>query len=182
LSDRAAILSACTLALVKIDDLSTTRYVHVTSLRETGHSWASDAELDAFIVFMNSTAYSAEIETAIRGGRFLGAWIDRRLVGTAGWMPVVEGSPVARIRWCHVLPMFARMGIGHRLLMEVEAAAEATGHTSLVARTPPSATPFFERSGYGITSYGTRAVPPGTRLPVAFLRKNLRPPAHTALL
>jgi putative acetyltransferase len=181
LSDRAAILAACKLALITIDDVSTTRYIHAKSLRETGHSWASEHELEASIAFIRSPAYAAEIETAIRGGRFLGAWIDQRLIGTAGWMSVVEGSPVARIRWCHVLPMFARMGIGRRLLLEVEAAAEATGHTSLVARTPPGATSFFERGGYGITSYGTRTVPPGISLPVAFLRKNLRPPPAAGL-
>jgi putative acetyltransferase len=180
-ADRAAILAACKLALVTIDDLSATRYIHAKSLRETGHSWASEVELDALIAFVNSPAYGAEIEAAIRGGRFLGAWIDGRLIGTAGWMSIVEGSPVARIRWCHVLPMFAHLGIGRRLLAEVEAAAEATGHTSLVARTPPSATTFFERSGYGITSYGTRNVPPGISLPVAFLRKNLRPPPAAGL-
>jgi GNAT superfamily N-acetyltransferase len=178
--DRAAILAATTLALVPIDEMSAVRYVHSRSLRDGGYGWSTEEELDDYVAYINSPAYGDEIVQAIGGGRLLGAWIDRRLIGTAGWSPLVPGSPVARIRWCHVLALYGHMGIGRRLLAEVEAAAEAIGHTSLIARATPNATSFFESAGYGITSYGTRLVPPDRSVPVTFLRKNLRaPPAAT---
>ncbi len=175
--DRAAIFAAAVLALVPIDEMAAVRYVHGRSLRDGGHGWSSEAELDDYVAYISSATYGAEVEAAIVGGRLLGAFIDQRLVGTAGWSSLVQGSPVARIRWCHVLPLYWRMGIGRRMLAEVEGAAEATGHTSLIARSTPNATAFFERAGYGITSYGTRLVPPERNLPVTFLRKNLRAPA-----
>jgi GNAT superfamily N-acetyltransferase len=180
--DRAAILAAVSLALVPIDAMSAVRYIHASSLRATCHGWASEAELDAYVAHVSLPSYGTDLETAIRGGRLLGAWIDNRLVGTVGWSPFVVGSPVARIRWCHVLPLFARSGIGRRLLGEVENAAEAIGHTSLIVRVPPSATHFFERHGYGITSYGSRIVPKDLSLPVVFLRKNLRAPLAASMI
>ena len=96
-------------------------------------------------------------------------------------MPFVQGSDVARIRWCHVLGLYGRKGIGRRLLGEVEGAIEATGHTSLIVRATPNAVEFYERAGYGVTSYGTRLVPPDRSLPVAFLRKNLKAPGAATL-
>jgi GNAT superfamily N-acetyltransferase len=179
--ERGAIAAAVTLALVPIDDMSSVRYIHGRSLRDGCHVWASAEELNDYVAYVNAPAYNKELATAIAGGRMLGAWLDRRLIGTAGWSSFVQGSAVARIRWCHVLALYGRMGIGSRLLAEVEGAAEATGHTSLIVRSTPNATSFFERAGYGITSYGNRIVPPDRSLPVTFLRKNLLAPRAATL-
>ena len=178
---RASIHAAAGLALVTIDQLSDVRYVHRRSLRDTGHTWASSEELDDYARFVETARYTDDLADAILSGRLLCASIDGRVIGTAGWVPFVQDSPVARIRWCHVLGLYGRMGIGRRLLAEVEGAIEATGHTSLIVRTTPNATAFFERAGYGITSYGTRLVRPDRTLPVAFLRKNLQAPASATL-
>jgi hypothetical protein len=49
-----------------------------------------------------------------------GVYVWRRLcrdqlVATCGWTPV-DDTVVARIRWCHVQPMFGGLGIGSALL------------------------------------------------------------------
>ena len=163
-----------------IDALSAIRYVHAQALRRAAGDWASDEAITAYVAHIYSPLYATGVEAAIRSQRLFGAHIDGRLVGTCGWSPNDDDTSVARVRWCHVEPMFAGMGLGAALLTHAESEAEAAGHASLVARSTPNAAAFFERFGYGITAHGTRNIGPKFSLPVTFLRKHLRAPSMPA--
>jgi hypothetical protein len=67
--------------------------------------------------------------------------------------------------------MFTRLGIGGRLLAEVEARAAQSGFDQLGASATINAVPFFERYGYIQASRGVKAFGPDCWLPVVFLRK-----------
>lgn len=163
-----------------IDALSAIRYVHAQALRRAAGDWASDEEIAAYVAHVYSPGYATGIEAAIQSQQLFGAHIDGRLVGTSGWSSFDDDTSVARVRWCHVEPIFAGMGLGAALLSHAESAAEAAGHTGLVARSTPNAAAFFERFGYGITAHGTRNIGPKLSVPVTFLRKHLQAPLMPA--
>jgi len=100
-----------------------------------------------------------------------GAFIDGQLIGTASWIANGDDGETARIGSVLVDPMFARMGMGSRLLAEVERRAARSGFEHLGACAIVTAVPFFERHGYTEASRGVKAFGPGCWLPVAFLRK-----------
>ncbi len=164
-----------------IDHLSAIRYVHAQSLRAATLKWADAEAAEAYVEHVYAPAYSVDIERAINTGHCLAAMIDGRIVGTCGWSPAEEAGAAARIRWCHVLPIFTGLGLGRRLLAAVEAAAEDDGCWTFIARSNQQAMRFFEAAGYGVTAHSTRMV--GTHsLPVAYLRKSLRAPPSATLL
>lgn len=165
---------ATTIITPSIDELSSIRYVHAQSLRNVASAWTGAEDAAAYAELVYTPAYGGDIEHAIRASTFFSAYVGDQLVGTSGWSPVDGEDEVARIRWCHVQPMFAKLGIGLSLLLTAERTAEDHGYTSLVARATPNAAGFFERAGYGITSHGTRPLPGGRNFPVTFLRKRLR--------
>lgn len=168
-----SVREAATIAPVTIDDLSHVRYVHGQSLRASVAGWARDDELAAYSAYVYGPVYGADLEVAVRAGRLHGAYLGAQLLGTAGWSSAPDDTLSARIRWCHVQPMFSGLGLGLALLSQAETHAAGAGHTTLIARSTPDAAGFFERAGYGITAHGTRTVAANRTLPVVFLRKHL---------
>lgn len=164
-----------------VDLLSTIRYVHAQSLRAAVLTWAEEKQAQAYVDFVYAPAYCAPIERAIATGRCFAALVDGRVVGTCGWSPMEDHSPQARIRWCHVLPMFGRLGIGRRLLATVEAAAVSEDYFTFVVRSTPHAVGFFETAGYGVTAQGMRVLGNNESLPVTYLRRNTRAPLSAPL-
>jgi GNAT superfamily N-acetyltransferase len=177
----SSLKAAVTIATPSIDELSTIRYIHAQSLRRAATAWADEAEIAAYDGYIYAPDYAAGIEQAVHAARFFGAYLGGALIATSGWSSIDDDTASARIRWCHVQPLFGRLGIGSSLLHAAETDAANFGHISLVARTTPTATAFFERAGYGITSHGKRDIGSNQTLPVTFLRKNLRPPRTPAL-
>jgi GNAT superfamily N-acetyltransferase len=102
-----------------------------------------------------------------------GAFVDGQLVGTASWLVSGDDGETARIASVFVHPMFARLGIGGRLLGEVEARACQAGFDQLATSATINAIPFFGRRGYTEASRGVKAFGPDCWLPVAFLRKRV---------
>ena len=80
---------------------------------------------------------------------------------------------MARISSVFVDPMFLRLGIGGRLLTEVEARAFQSGFNQLSMSTTLNAVAFFEKAGYQVASRGVKALGTSCLLPVAFLRKSV---------
>ena len=117
--------------------------------------------------FVESAAYSDLLRTE----EVHGAFIDRQLIGTASWLANSDDGETARIASVFVHPVFTRLGIGGRLLGEVEARAAQSGFDQLGATATINAVPFFERHGYAEASRGVKAFGPACWLPVAFLRK-----------
>lgn len=167
---------AVTIAAPTIDEMSTIRYIQAQSLRRAAAAWADEAEIAAYDAYVYAPSYAADIEAAMLASRFFGAYLDGQLIGTSGWSPVDEDTASARVRWCHVQPLFGGLGIGRTLLHSAERHAEDVGHSQLVVRATPSSTSFFERAGYGVTAHGRRDVGQHQSLPITFLRKNLRSP------
>lgn len=134
--------NAIELRPLTIDDMSAVRYMHTLSLRcLTG---LGEDEIEALTAEIQSPEYTDRLMT----GRLLLAWLDRELVGSAGWAMGADGSNSAEINSVFVHPLFTRCGIGLRLVRTVEAEARGLGfHTFTVAVTPDAAD-FFIRLGY----------------------------------
>ncbi len=165
-----------------IDHLSTIRYVHAQSLRAAVLGWAGEKLAQAYVDLAYSARYAQSIERAIAADRCFAAMIDRQIIGTCGWSPMEDNSPIARIRWCHVLPMFGRVGIGGKLLATAEAAAASEGYSTFIARATPHAVKFFETAGYGVTAHGTLTIGNNETVPVTYLRRSLHAPASAPLI
>ena len=152
---------------IGLDDHSQVRHVHARAMRAHCGDTLSEAELAACLDFMGSPAYSDHLVSK----EVHGAFVDGQLVGTASWLANGDDGETARIASVFVDPMFARLGIGGRLLGEVEARAAQSGFDQLGASATLNAVPFFERHGYTEASRGVKAFGPACWLPVAFLRK-----------
>jgi GNAT superfamily N-acetyltransferase len=152
---------------VGLDDHGQVRYLHARAMRTQCGDALSDAELTAFLAFVGSPAYSDHLRTE----EVHGAFIDGQLIGTASWLASADDGETARIASVFVHPMFARLGVGGRVLAEVEGRASQSGFDRLGAAAIVSAVPFFERHGYAEASRGVKAYGPECWLPVAFLRK-----------
>jgi GNAT superfamily N-acetyltransferase len=160
-------LAVLDLRRIGLDDHSQVRHVHARAIRAHCGDTLSEAELAAVLDFVGSPAYSDHVlAEEVRG-----AFVDGQLVGTASWLANGDDGETARIASVLVDPMFARLGIGGRLLAEVEARAAQSGFEQLGASATLNAVPFFERHGYTEASRGVKAFGPACWLPVAFLRK-----------
>ena len=163
---------------IGLDDLSTVRHVHTLAYRAfAGPSLAED-QIDALVEHVRSTEYSQQIVASDT----MGAWIDGRLVGTAGWTPGSNLGVGAKLTGVCVDPLFGGIGIGRKLVEAAESRARRAGFTIVTARTPANAVRFFERLGYLSTSQGVWATPSGVTVPVFHMRKGeertVRPVEH----
>jgi putative acetyltransferase len=158
------------------DDHSNVRHLHARAMRSQSGDALSDAEIGAFLAFVGSPAYS----DCLLAEEAYGAFLDGQLVGTASWQVNGDDGETARIASVFVHPMFARLGIGGRLLAEVEARAVRSGFDQLGTSATVNAIPFFERHGYQEASRGVKAFGPDCWLPVAFLRKRVPRPDRAA--
>ena len=154
---------------VGLDDHAQVRYLHARAMRAQCGDALSDGELAAFLAFVGSPAFSDHLRTE----EVHGAFMDGQLIGTASWLANADDGETARIASVFVHPMFARLGLGGRVLAEVEGRASQSGFDHLGAAAIVSAVPFFERHGYVEASRGVKAFGPECWLPVAFLRKRV---------
>jgi GNAT superfamily N-acetyltransferase len=158
-----------TIRRIGIDDHANVRYLHIKSMHAQSIDALSEAEIAAFVAFVNSPAYS----DCLVAEDVFGAFVDGQLVGTAAWHVNGDDGRTARISSVFVDPMFARLGIGRLLLAEVEARATQSGFNQLGIAATINAVPFFEKLGYREASRGVKALGPECSLPVAFLRKSV---------
>jgi GNAT superfamily N-acetyltransferase len=158
-----------TIRRVGIDDHANVRYLHIRSMTAQSFDALSETEVAAFAAFVRSPAYSDNLLIEDMHGAFL----DGQLVGTAAWQFNGDDGRVARISSVFVDPLFSRLGIGRRLLDEVETRAYRSGFALLGTSTTINAVAFFEKLGYREASRGVRTFGPDCSLPVAFLRKSV---------
>lgn len=154
---------------VGLDDHSAVRHLHARSMQSQSGDVLSDAEIAAFLAFVGSPAYS----DFLLAEEVYGAFVDGQLIGTASWQVNGDDGESARVSSVFVHPLFARLGIGGRLLAEVEDRACRSGFDQLGTSTTINAVAFFERYGYQEASRGVKAFGPDCWLPVAFLRKRV---------
>jgi putative acetyltransferase len=154
---------------ISLDDHSLVRHVHARAIRAHCSDALSETELAGCLEFVGSPAYSDHLLAE----EVHGAYVDSRLVGTASWLANGDDGEMARIASVFVDPMFWRLGLGARLLAEVETRAARSGFDQLGASATINAVPFFERRGYAEASRGVKAFGPACWLPVAFLRKRV---------
>jgi GNAT superfamily N-acetyltransferase len=162
-----------TLRPFAVDDFSSLRYLHATSLRGQTLDVLSEEEVAAFVRLVYSPAYT----TLLAKEDLYGAWIDGELVGTVSWHAAGNGGSTASIGGIFV--RHPRLGIGRRLLAHAEARAQQSGFERLSASATANAVPFFLRLGYEKVSRGVRSLSFGCVLPVTFVRKHLPHPRST---
>jgi GNAT superfamily N-acetyltransferase len=152
---------------IGIDDHSQVRHVHARALRTLSGDALGEAELAGCLHFVGSPAYSDHLlAEEVHGG-----FVEGQLAGTASWLANADDGETARIASVLVDPMFTRLGMGSRLLAEVERRAAQSGFHQLGASATMNAVSFFEHHGYTEASRGVKAFGPECWLPVAFLRK-----------
>lgn len=151
---------------IDVDHLSLVRYVHATALRLQGLEHFTEDEIELFCDAVYEPHYTRELLQQ----DLIGAWIGGELVGTAGWYASEDGC-AARIVSVFVRPPFTRLGLGERLLREVEARARNAGFGVFSLRAGGNSVPFFQRLGYTITSLGLANVAIERGIPVTFMRK-----------
>ena len=160
---------------IGVDDHSNVRYLHIKSMTAQSVDALSEAEIAAFVGFVRSPSYS----DCLVAEEVYGAFIEDQLIGTASWQLNGDDGRTARITSVFVDPVFGRLGIGRRLLAEVEARAFQSGFDQLGISATINAVPFFELLGYREASRGVKALGPNCSLPVAFLRKSVPRLART---
>jgi GNAT superfamily N-acetyltransferase len=152
-----------------VDDWAGVRYVHTSAFRGLAGTHFSETEVDAFTQYARSQDYADRLllENLHTG------WLDGELVGTAGWTPADDCGSQARITSVFVRPLFTRMGLGRRLVLDAEARARAAGFQRLCVRATLNCVGFFEKLDYDVTSYGVQAIMSDQPMPVTYMRKRL---------
>jgi GNAT superfamily N-acetyltransferase len=154
---------------IGLDDFSELRYLHARSLSAQTVDVLTDEEVAAFEALVYSPAYTHMLMQE----EVFGAWLEDELVGTVSWHAIGDDGQSAGIG--PVFVHYARLGIGRRLLAEAEARARQSGFDKFAGWATANAVPFFEHFGYRIVSRGVKTLSPTCSLPVAFLRKEVRP-------
>ncbi len=173
---REDLLAAVDVGPAQIDEMSTIRHLHASSARRLAAGMLSETETAAFAAHIYSENHSSRVAEAIMSGRLMAARLAGELIGTGGWTPANDAGSVARLIAVFVSPLYARNGVGRRLVSAAETKAQAAGFTVFNVRAPLGASEFFEHLGYEITSHGVWPVDRDVSLPVAFLRKTVKTP------
>ena len=162
---------------IGLDSLAELRHIHSRSYRSYLCCDLSQDQLDALLEYVATPAYlDLVLQTEC-----LGAWIDARLCATGSWTLGGGSALGARIASVCVDPLFSRLGLGRRIVGEMEARARRAGCALISARAPLSSATFFERIGYAGTSRGVWSTPCGVSVPVLHMRKGeMRPIAMDA--
>lgn len=174
------------LAGVTVDDLSRLRHLHAQAIRSLAGSALSEGEVDTIVRHIRGPDYGLAY---LEHGQ-LGAWLDSELVGTVSWCRSDDDPTTARITSVYVSPLFAKCGIGERLLLTAEGEALKSGCQTFSVRTPLNAQGFFAAMGYATTSHGTRKISGDSEgtFNVVFMRKSIaapetfEPPEKTSIL
>jgi GNAT superfamily N-acetyltransferase len=169
------ISDALEIAPAGIDQMSDLRHLHALSARRLAAGMLSEAEIEAFASYIYTEAYSGRLTEVVQARRLLVARLDGALVASAGWTPANDAGAIARLTGVFVSPLYARQGIGRRLLERVETQALQAGFAICTVRAPLGAAPFFARIGYDVASHGVWPIDRDTALPVAFMRKTTGP-------
>lgn len=156
---------------ISFDDLSGVRYIHATSFRMLAAPHYLPDDIDAFTEYVYGVAYTDALADAVHRQQLFGAWLDGELVGTSGWSTADDGGTLARLRFMFVRPLFTGLGLGRRLLLEIEDLARQAGFHIFTLRATLNAVGFFTRLGYQITGSAVRPLSSTHALPVAFLQK-----------
>jgi GNAT superfamily N-acetyltransferase len=143
------------------------RSLHASSFRALAAPALDASQVAAYVDWIYSPDYTDVLITQ----DLLTAYYEHHLVGTAGWIPADDAGVSARISAVYVAPLFARLGIGRRLLAAAEARAEMAGFRSFSARVFPKAFGFFESMGYARSSQGALSIGTDNGIPVTFMRK-----------
>ncbi len=167
---------AVEIAVVPIDDMSGIRHLHAASARRLAAGMLSQAEIAAFMEHVYSTAYSTRLSDVVVADRMVGARLNGELIGTAGWLPANDRGSTARLIGVFVSPLYARLGIGRRVVGAAEDQARRAGFSTFTIRAPLGSRDFFESLGYQAASHGVWPLTREVALPVAFLRKVDAPP------
>ena len=173
---RQSVGQAVDIAVVPIDDMSGIRYLHASSARRLAAGMLSDAEITAFTQHVYSAAYSTRLSDVVVEDRMTGARLSGELIGTAGWLPANDSGSTARLIGVFVSPLYARLGIGRRVVEAAEAQARRAGFSSFTIRAPLGSSDFFDHMGYQVASHGVWPLTRDVALPVAFMRKFDPPP------
>ena len=155
---------------IGIDDWSDVRYVHGRSFRSIVRPHVAPDLVDAFTAFLDEPCYADQL----RSSNLIGAWLDGKLVGTAGWRRASDQGQVAQIDGLFVLPLFTFIGIGSALLTHAESRARAAGCTTFTTMATSASMSFFERFGYVTGGHGASLTDKRQDTPVFLMRKQDR--------
>jgi|LNFM01.1.fsa_nt_gb GNAT superfamily N-acetyltransferase len=173
----SSIDQAVEISTVPIDAMSALRHLHASSARRLAAGMLSDAEINAFVQHVYSSGYSTRLADVVVADRMVAARMNDELVGSAGWLPANDSGSTARLIGVFVSPLYARLGIGRRVVQTAEGHARRAGFSTFTIRAPLGSSDFFEHIGYHAASHGVWPLTRDVALPVAFLRKVDPPPS-----
>jgi GNAT superfamily N-acetyltransferase len=162
-----SLLTLMEIRALSVDHLSTARYVVGSAFARGAKEHYSAADVEAFTEFVRSPHYA----DVLLGNRTYGAWVGSDMVGIASWSVGEAPSPTARVVALFVHPLFARNGLGTRLIEYLEVEAATAGYRALEISATLNAAGFFEQLGYIETARHGWGLPAGHVLPTARMRK-----------
>lgn len=178
IGSRGGLSAAVHIRPIGLDDLSAVRYVHSRALRAHGDEGKASDAIQALAASVNSIGYTDRLMESAERGQLLGGWIGDELVATGGWSPTAARREACNIENVFVLPVYERLGVGRRVVTEVEREARRNGCQSFEVRSAVPASGFFIRLGYKLVGHSSISVGEDMVLPVSLLRKGVKPEAR----
>ncbi len=112
------------------------------------------------------------LDALIASGRYFVTAIDGKLVAGAGWEPYRDGES-AMLRAVFVDPRFSGLGLGQRIVRQVEADAMRKRRSHMVVPAALNAVGFYEKLGYARVARASAEVEPGLKLDYQVMEKSL---------
>ncbi len=152
---------------VQPDHINDVLYIHATAFRSQAHTLYAPEELDAYEAMVRTPGYVDRLMS----DTLLGGWLGGKLIATAARRKAESNPGVGRITAVYVRPLFARIGMGSKMLLAIDTAAATADCHLASASTPISLQIFFEYKGYELAGRGTRLLRQGKAINVIFMRK-----------
>lgn len=168
-ADRKSLPTFRSFRAIQNEDVPIVRALHARSFAELARAHHAPAEIEAHVALILDDLYSHEL---LSNNLLVAEDSDGRILGTAGWCEVADGTGTARIRKAFVAPEVARCGLGRRLVQEAERLAREAGRSRFSVRANANATTFYERLGYKPVRHGVMPTANGVDLPVIFMEKS----------
>lgn len=155
-----------TIVSYRTDDLPEIQALHALSFKTLARRAHTAKQIAAHTRMTQSEDYGADFES----GHLFMARLGDHVVATAGWVELPGKNAVAQVHKVFVHPDMSSVGLGRRMVQEVESAARAQGFKKFTVRASGNTKSFYERMGY-LSGKPETVMTCGEELPVTLMKK-----------
>jgi len=163
------IAALATISPLRPEDFSALRELHKQAVRATGWRFYSLQEVEAKLREIDDADYS----TRLLAENGLAAKVGNTLVGTASWLKKRDEADTALITDVYTHPLFARGGVGSKLVGHIEQTVYKKGFHRLMVRSNLDSRRFYAKLGYASEGFEIYKIQATTQFPMQTMARTI---------